>query len=126
LTNPDVSFAVSNVPASGVTAILQGRNNAFIGDVWYDVDVPSQAITSSTTTLKFNGGTHVFLPTPAVIPGDTAIISSATVSTPGTIVLSIPYTSADVSAAKSFYVVANADIYGKPSSASTLQLFRNS
>jgi len=126
LTNPDVSFAVSNVPASGVTAILQGRNNAFIGDVWYDVDIDPQAITSSTTTLKFAGRTHLFLPNPAVISGDTAIISSATVSTPGTIVLSIPYTSADVSAAKSFYVVANADIYGKPSSASTLQLFRTS
>jgi hypothetical protein len=126
LTTPDVSFAVSNVPASGVTAILQGRNNAFTGDVWYDVDIDPQAITSSTTTLKFGGRTHLFSSTPAVISGDTAIISSATVSTPGTIALSIPYTSADVSAAKSFYVVANADIYGKASSASTLQLLRNS
>ena len=121
LTSPDLSFALSNIPESGVTAILQGRNNDYAGNVWYDINVASQAITPANTTIKIGGGTtHLFAASPAIIAGDT-VVASATVTTPGTIALSIPYTESDVTGGKTFYVVADANPRGKQSAASVAQ-----
>jgi hypothetical protein len=56
LVNPDISFALTNIPAIGVTAILQGRNSDLPANGWFDVNVPTQAIMPGTTTIKFGGG----------------------------------------------------------------------
>ena len=124
LTNPDISFALTNIPAGGVTAILQGRNNAFAGNVWYDIVNKTIQVTPSTPIIKFGGGgNNQFVTSPAMFPTDTVVVSSATVTTPGTITLAIPYTAADVGT-RSFYVVADADTNRKQSAASALQPFQ--
>jgi hypothetical protein len=124
LTNPDISFALTNIPAGGVTAILQGRNNAFAGNVWYDIVNKTIAVTPSTPIIKFGGGgNNQFVTSPAMFPTDTVVVSSATVTTPGTITLAIPYT-ADHAGTRSFYVVADADTTRKRSAASALQPFQ--
>jgi hypothetical protein len=72
LVNPDISFALTNIPAIGVTAILQGRNSDLPANGWFDVNVnvPTQAITPGTTTIKFSGGgnsgTSFFAATPVM------------------------------------------------------------
>lgn len=124
LTNPDISFALTNIPAGGVTAILQGRNNNFTGNVWYDIVDKTIQVTPSTPVIKFYGnGTNQFVTSPAMFPTDTVVVSSATVTTPGTITLAIPYTAADVGT-RSFYVVADADTTRKQSAESALQPFQ--
>jgi surface protein len=123
LTNPDISFALTNIPAGGVTAILQGRNNAFTGNVWYDIVNKTIQVTPSTPVIKFGGSdNNQFVNSPAMFPTDTAVVSSATVTTPGTITLAIPYIDAHAGT-RSFYVVADADTNRKQSAASALQPF---
>jgi len=123
LTNPDLSFALTNIPAGGVTAILQGRNNAFTGNVWYDIVNKTIQVTQYNPTIKFGGGgNNQFVNSPAMFPTDTAVVSSATVTTPGTITLAIPYIDAHAGT-RSFYVVADADTNRKQSAASALQPF---
>ena len=121
LTNPTVRFALSNIPASGVTAILQGRNNSYAGNVWYDVNVPTRFITPSDTIIDIGGTTNQFAASPA-ITGDTVMVASATVTTPGTIALAIPYTFSDVGVRQTFYVVANANTRAKQIAASVAQI----
>jgi surface protein len=124
LTNPDLSFKLTNIPAGGVTAILQGRNNAFTGNVWYDIVNKTIQVTQYTPTIKFGGGgNNQFVNSPAMFPTDTAVVSSATVTTPGTITLAIPYIAAHAGT-RSFYVVADADTNRKQSAASALQPFQ--
>jgi hypothetical protein len=123
LTNPQISFALTNIPAGGVTAILQGRNNDFAGNVWYDIIGKTFAVTPSTPVIKFGGDTNQFVSSPAMFPVDTVVVSSATVTTPGTITLAMPYT-ADHAGTRSFYVVADADTTRKRSAASALQPFQ--
>ena len=120
-TKPIVRFAISNIPASGVTAILQGRNNDYAGNVWYDVNVPTRFITPSDTLIDIGGTTDQFAASPA-ITGDTVMVASATVTTPGTIALAIPYTFSDVGVGQTFYVVANANTRAKQSAASVAQI----
>jgi surface protein len=120
LTNPTIRFALSNIPASGVTAILQGRNNAYAGNVWYDVNVPTRFITPSDTIIDIGGTTNQFAASPT-ITADTVMVASATVTTPGTIALAIPYTFSDVGVGQTFYVVANANTRAKQSAASVAQ-----
>jgi hypothetical protein len=72
LVNPDISFALTNIPAVGVTAILQGRNSDLPANGWFDVNanIPTQTITPGTTTIKFSGGgnsgTSFFAATPVM------------------------------------------------------------
>jgi hypothetical protein len=56
LTDPDILFALTNVPASGITVTLQGKDVASNGG-WYDVDVPTQFIKPPQTTVKFSENT---------------------------------------------------------------------
>ena len=62
LTNPDILFALTNIPLNGVTAILQGKNieSNSTNHNWYDVDIPSQEIAHNQTTVKFSGSTGIF------------------------------------------------------------------
>ena len=66
LTDPDVLFALTNIPLEGVTAILQGKNIASgnTNHLWYDVNVPSQHITYGQATVKFSGSTGNFKSSP--------------------------------------------------------------
>jgi hypothetical protein len=59
LKNPDVLFALSNIPQEGITVKLQGKNIAdnSTDNNWYDMDVPSQVIIPPQTTVKFSGNT---------------------------------------------------------------------
>jgi membrane-associated HD superfamily phosphohydrolase len=62
LTNPSLLFAVTNIPSSDVTATLQGKNIASSSNdnKWYDVDIPTQKLTPSQTSILFSGNTGVF------------------------------------------------------------------
>ena len=59
LKNPDILFALSNIPQEGITVKLQGKNIAdnSTDNNWYDMDVPSQFIKPPQTTVKFSGNT---------------------------------------------------------------------
>jgi len=66
--NPDVSFALENIPANGVTAILQGQQTSdgwwwtnFDGDNnWYDINVPQQYVSPDQSVIQFSGTTSNF------------------------------------------------------------------
>ena len=80
-TNPDISFALTNVPSQGVTAILQGKSLYPDSDnLWYDVNVPEQFITQDKTSIKFNGsyGTGNFKSTPSLFQNSINTMSSNT------------------------------------------------
>ena len=91
LTNPDLLFALSNVPYDGVTAILQGLNISTGSDnLWYDVDVPEQFITQNQSTVTFSGNTGNFKSTPSLFQTSVSTISSNTDTNPyPTIIYSI-------------------------------------
>jgi len=57
LTNPDILFALSNVP-QGINAILQGRK--INTDKWYDVNVEPKTLSAGQKTVKFSGYTGNF------------------------------------------------------------------
>jgi hypothetical protein len=59
LKNPDVLFALSNIPQEGITVKLQGKNVSENSNDnnWYDMDVPPQFIKPPQTTVKFSGNT---------------------------------------------------------------------
>ena len=83
LTNPDLLFALSNVPFDGVTAILQGLNISTGSDnLWYDIDVPEQFITQSVSTVKFSGNTGNFKSTHSLFQTSISTISSNTDTNP--------------------------------------------
>ena len=95
LTNPDLLFALSNVPFDGVTAILQGLNISTGSDnLWYDIDVPEQFITQDQSTVTFSGssGTGNFKSTPSLFQASVSTISSNTDTNPPP---NINYTSSD-------------------------------
>ena len=93
LTNPDLLFALSNVPFDGVTAILQGLNISPGSDnLWYDIDVPEQFITQDQTTVTFSGKTGNFKSTPSLFQASVSTISSNTDTNPPP---NINYTSSD-------------------------------
>ena len=56
-TNPDVSFALENVPSGGVAAILQGSTTT---REWFDINVPTQFVRPNQSIVKFSGITGVF------------------------------------------------------------------
>jgi len=57
LTNPDISFGLSDVP-NDVIAVLQGRR---IGtQKWFDVNVPSVLLIPNQKSVKFSGNTGEF------------------------------------------------------------------
>jgi hypothetical protein len=57
LTNPDISFGLSDVP-NDIIAVLQGRK---IGtEKWFDVNVPSVLLIPNQKTVKFSGNTGEF------------------------------------------------------------------
>ena len=66
LTNPDILFALTNIPLNGVTAILQGKNIATnsTNHIWYDINIPSQEIVHNQATVKFYGNTSIFKASP--------------------------------------------------------------
>ena len=93
LTNPDLLFALSNVPFDGVTAILQGLNISPGSDnLWYDIDVPEQFITQDQSTVTFSGKTGNFKSTPSLFQASVSTISSNTDTNPPP---NINYTSSD-------------------------------
>ena len=56
--DPDILFALSNIPQEGITVKLQGKyNTSFWHYKWYDMDVPTQFIKPPQTTVKFSGNT---------------------------------------------------------------------
>jgi hypothetical protein len=94
-TNPDILFALTNVPFQGVTAILQGKSLYPNSDnLWYDVNVPTQFITQDTTSIKFNGsyGTGNFNSTASPFQNSINTLSSNTDSDPSA---TITYSSTD-------------------------------
>ena len=100
LTNPDLLFALSNVPYDGVTAILQGLNISTGSDnLWYDIDVPEQFITQDQSTVTFSGssGTGNFKSSPSLFQTSVSTISSNTDMNPPP---NINYTSSDETVAK--------------------------
>ena len=66
LTNPDILFALTNIPLNGVTAILQGKNIATssTNHIWYDINIPSQEIVYNQATVEFYGNTSIFKASP--------------------------------------------------------------
>ena len=97
LTNPDLLFALSNVPFEGVSAILQGLNISTGSDnLWYDIDVPEQFITQSVSTVKFSGNTGNFNSTPSSFQTSVSKITSNTDTNPYP---NINYTSSDATIA---------------------------
>ena len=62
LTNPGLLFALTNIPSSDVSAILQGKNIAVSSNDnnWYDIDVPTQKLTPSQTSISFHHSTGLF------------------------------------------------------------------
>jgi hypothetical protein len=100
LTNPDISFALTNVPFQGVTAILQGKSLYPNSDnLWYDVNVPQQFITQDKTTVKFSGsdGTGYFNSTASPFQNSINTLSSNTDIGPSA---SYTYSSTDNDVAK--------------------------
>ena len=57
-TNPDVSFALENIPSEGVTAILQGYSFSKKG--WFDMTTAAQNVRPNQIIVKFSGITGVF------------------------------------------------------------------
>lgn len=94
LTNPDVLFALSDIPSSGVTAILQGKNiTANTSDTnWYDIDIPQQTITPTQQTVKFSGTTSKFIitPPPPPLPLPPPVLASAPMLAPAPAPASAP------------------------------------
>jgi hypothetical protein len=69
LTDPDILFALTDIPESGITVTLQGRNIASNSNdtKWYNVDVPEQFIKPPQKTVKFTGRTGTLLyPPPSI------------------------------------------------------------
>ncbi len=69
LTNPQILFAITNIPSGGVTAYLQVKNvDSNSQDTnWYDADVNGIYISPQQTTIKFSGNTGRIKPINCVV-----------------------------------------------------------